>query len=170
MRALSPSRRSALFVASVIAVLSLLSVSTVSAFVGERYGDGTLGKVTKSTITNAGGVFSAQGGVNHYAIEGKKKAVFTVDVKDGSVDEINYFGSTFCFVPDAETGEPEAVTRSFDGTKSVKDKKTAKVQLRLPNGHLGCDLSLIATVLRPGDGTEQSEIIIRKMVLTATAK
>lgn len=172
MRTPSPTRRTGTaLVVITITALSLLSASAVGAFIGDRYGDGTVGKVTKTTVVNAGGVYSAQGGVNHYAVAGKKLGAFTVDVKDKSVSEINYFGSTFCFVPNTKKGEtePVAVTKSFSGTESVAGKAKAKVKVRLPKGHLGCDLSLIATVLRPGDGIEQSEIIVRKMVLSAGA-
>ncbi len=166
----SPNRRTApVFALVLIVAISLLSAGGAAAFLAQRTGDGKMGKVTKTTVSNAGGVYSAQGSVNHFAIEGTKNGTFTVDVKDASVEEINYFGSTFCFVPKSTSGEPEAITKSFNGTKSVDGRTKAKVKVRLPGNHVGCDLSIIATVLRPGDGITQTEIIVRKMVLTATA-
>ncbi len=170
MPLLSPNRRTgSTLVISIVLALSLLFVGGVAASITERTGDGTVGKVTKTTVTNAGGVYNAQGGVNHFAPEGTTTGKFTVDVKDKSVEELNYFGSTFCLVPKKGKTEPEAVTKSFNGTASVAGKDKAKVKVRLPKNHLGCDLSLISTVLRPGDGVEQSEIIVRKMTLSATA-
>lgn len=172
MRAFSPNRLTGSVLSIVVAVaLSLLSAGAVFALAATPSGDGTIGKITKTVVKNTGGVYSAQGTVNHFAESGKKFGVFTIDVKDKSVAEVTYFGSYFCFVPSTEIGvtEPEAVTESFSGDGSVDGVEKIKTRVRLPKGHLGCDISVIASVLRPGEGDIQTEIIVKKMVLTATA-
>ncbi len=148
----------------IIAVASLLMIGGVGA-AANRSGNGKIGKVTKTTVTNSGGVFSAQGAVNHFAETGTRNGAFTVDVKDKTVAEVSYYGSYFCLVDDAGN----TTTKSFNGTASVEGRARAKVKTKLPAGHLGCDLALTATVLRPGQGDAQAEIILRKMILTATA-
>lgn len=133
--------------------------------VGSIVGDGNLERPTTVVVKNTGGVFNAQGTINHFVETGLRYGAVTIDIKDKTVLEADYFGSYFCFIDEGA----DTITKSFSGTVSVANKEKGEVLIKLPRKHVGCNLVLTASVLRPGQGVVQEEIVLKKMVLTADA-
>ena len=157
-------RRSSLILITTAALV--MAFATAAYGLGAIVGDGNLDKPAVVTVKNASGQFNASGTVNHFAEAGQRKVTFTIDVKDKSVLEANYFASSLCYTDDGE----DPVLKSYSGTVDVAKKVKGEILAKLPRAHVGCDLAMTALVLRPGQGIEQNEIVVKKMVLTADAE
>lgn len=156
-------RRSSLILITAAALV--VAFATAAYGLGEIVGDGNLEKASVVVVKNSSGQFNASGTVYHYAEAGQRKATFTIDIKDKSVLEANYVASSNCYFED---GDP--VWKPYDGMVTVEKKEKGEFTIKLPRKHTGCDLSMTALVLRPGQGIVQTEMVLKKMVLTIDAE